>query len=221
MLRNAGEEDKEVTNGGTGCQGDARVSGLATVLLQEYDADSLKEGDKVPTCSLRARKLPPCDPIPHSARRMSLGELRRLRMYAFPAPACGIFLYISAGSVGMHTRARTLSYRPFLLLFLALRAQQMTLLGWTSACHVNKGAAEQEERRGQGGVGVGGSAKDTQATLVGHFRVTRIQYDRASRRHPLPLSPFTFPCHVPLAHSPFPLLRWPLSPVASACAATR
>lgn len=62
MLRNIGEEDEDVGSGGTGGRGDASVSGLVTVLLQEYDADSLREGDKVHMCSLLARKLPPSDP---------------------------------------------------------------------------------------------------------------------------------------------------------------
>ena len=104
MLRNTGEEDEEVANGGTGGPGDARISGLATVLLQEYDADSLREGDKVPTCSIRTHSaLRPPTPYPNPALQICLGELRRFPMHAFSTCASGI-LYMSAGSVGMHTR---------------------------------------------------------------------------------------------------------------------
>jgi hypothetical protein len=62
MLRNIGEESEEAAHGrasgggrqgvgkgggSEGSKGEERNSGLATVLLQEYDADSLKEGDKM------------------------------------------------------------------------------------------------------------------------------------------------------------------------------
>ncbi len=106
MLRNTGEEDKEVANGDTGGPEDARASGLATVLLQEYDADSLREGDKVPACSIRTHSA--LRSPSKSELRVCLGELRRFHMCVFSGCASGLSLHQCWQRRHAHTCAHAL-----------------------------------------------------------------------------------------------------------------